>query len=94
MRPTLQRLLLLLLLLLPMLLPLLRVGLDVFKAYDPSRDRLDARQQLMQHSHLSKSDWCWGKARADARGCALADASIRCSGARQASSFSSLTPHA
>ena len=36
---------------------------------------------------------CCGKAQAGARGCALADASVRCSGARQASSFPLLPSH-
>ena len=84
--------LLLLLLLLPlllMLLLLLRLGLVVFKTCNPRRDRVIARQQLLQPRHHCRIGWCCGKARADARGSAMADASIRCSGASQASSFPS-----
>ena len=80
-------LLLLLLMLLLTLLLLLRVGLDVSKACDPSRDRVVARQQLLQHRHHCRIGWCCRKAQTDARGSALADAFMRCSGARQASSL-------
>ena len=83
----LQKRLLLLLLLLMMSFLLLRVGPAVFKTCDPIRNRVVARQQLLQHRHHCRIGWCCGKALADARDSALADASVRCSGARQASSF-------
>ena len=57
-RLRLRRRLLLLLLLLLMLLLLLRVGLDVFKAYEPSRDRVVAGQKLLQHSHHGRIGCC------------------------------------
>ena len=60
-------LLLLLLLLLVVLLLLLQVGLAVFKTCDPSRDRVVARHQLLQHRHHCKIGWCCGNARADAQ---------------------------
>ena len=82
-----KRLKLPLLLLLLLLQLLLRVRLSVFETCDPCRDRVVARPQLLQHLHNCRIDWCCGKAQAGACGSALADASVRCSGARRANSF-------
>ena len=66
---------------------LLRVGLDVFKTCDPSRERVVARQQLVQQSHHGRIGWCCDRVCANARGSALADASVSCPGSTHASSF-------